>query len=148
VTRYVAEVRGEEQEQACPDCGRGIHEGEGILVADGVDAASYAYRWSEGHEARFHIAVAGVAPDGTMRDGFVVLSASLRDGNLVFAVVEEDESPWASSEFMGRVLSREEALHGPAYPDLFALTDAITAHEERLSRRILDSIDTEGEVSQ
>ena len=142
MTGYVAEQRGEEQTDSCPDCGRAIHEGEGILVGDGVDMAWYAYRWSEGHDARFSLAVAGVT-DGHMRDGFVVLSASLRGGNLAFSVMEEAESPWGDSEQLGRVLSREEALEGPLYPDLFPLADAIVAHDTRLSGRILEALEAE-----
>lgn len=136
MTSFVAEQRGDEVTEDCPDCGRPIHEGEGILVADGEDLAWYAYRWSEGHDCRFQLAVAGVTDD-EMRDGFVVLSASLKDGDLAFSVVELEDSPWGDSEQLGRVLTRAEALEGPLYPDLFPLADAIVAHDARLAERIL-----------
>ena len=135
---YETEPRGDEEIESCPDCGRSIYEGMGILIRDGSDLATYAYRWSEGHESRFSLAIAGVT-DGVMRDGFVVVSSHSVGDDLHFSVVDPADAPWGDTEEFGRVLNRNEALNGSSYPDLFDLVDAITQYEPRLVSRITTS---------
>ncbi|MGO4549585.1 hypothetical protein AB4059_00555 [Lysobacter sp. 2RAF19] len=114
-----------------------MHQGSGWLLRGDEEIAFYSYRWTDGHEIRFFLAVAGTA-SGHMRQGFAVVSCQRLGDDLYYTAVDSEASPWEDSEMMGRVLSREEALdpHG-LYPDLWSLTDAIAQHEPRLAQRIL-----------
>jgi hypothetical protein len=136
---YTTESLETESSLPCPCCGRPIHHGTGWLLRGDEELAFYSYRWTEGHEARFYLAVAGTT-SGHMRQGFAVVSCRRRGDDLHYTAVGPEESPWEDSETLGRVLSREEALnpHG-LYPDLWSLTDAIAQHEPRLAERILTS---------
>ena len=134
---FTTEPFGREESQACPCCGRLIHEGGGWLLRGEEEIASYSYRWSEGHEARFKLALVA-AQAGEMRPGFVVVSCNCIGQDLHYSVVDPAESPWASSPSLGRLLSREEALDpNGMYPDLWQLTHTIAANEPRLAERIL-----------
>jgi hypothetical protein len=134
---YSTEPVGAESATACTCCGRPIFEGSGWLLQGEEELACYAYRWAEGHEMRFMLAIAGTTA-GVMRSGYVVISCARIDESLHYSVVEPDESPWGSSEEYGRPLSREEALASNGlYPDLWQLNDEIVRHEPRLAQRIL-----------
>lgn len=132
-----AEPEGTEDTALCECCGRAMHDGYGVLRSGTDDLADYWYRWSDGHESRFHLAISACDSDGNPRGGLAVLSARLEGENLVYTVLEPQESPWPGSPVFGPVLTREQALSGAIVPGLFALVDAIVAKEERLSSRIL-----------
>src|SRR5262249_45535517 len=111
--------------------------GAGVLESNGSDLADYWYQWSEGHEGRFIVAVSPCNDRNEPRGGVVVLSARIDAENLVYSIVEPQDSPWAGTELFGPLLSRAEALEGSLMRDLFELLDAIVANERRLSSRIL-----------
>jgi len=134
----VAKPDGDENVDACTCCGRPIYEGRGALESSGSDVADYWYRWSEGHEARFILAISPCNDHGEPRGGVAVISARIDRGNIVYSVVEPADSPWTGTSTFGPILTREEALKGPLVPDLFNLVDAIAANEQRLSSRILE----------
>ena len=137
MAEYTSEPTGIESKSACECCGRAIYEGRGWLLCEGQPVACYEYRWSEGHEVAFALAVSGV--DGEhMREGFVAIGCRQVNGDLSYSVTEAANSPWQESEIFGPLLSRQEALDPSGkYPDLWLLVDAITAREARLSTRIL-----------
>jgi hypothetical protein len=129
---------GDEAVEACRCCGRPIYEGRGVLESTGGDLADYWYRWSEGHEARFLLAISPCSDLGEPRGGVAVVSGRIDRDNIVYSVVEPVDSPWAGTKLFGPILSREDALNGSLVPDLFQLVDAIAANEQRLSARILE----------
>jgi hypothetical protein len=126
---------GDETTEACPCCGRPIYEGRGVLTSADHDLADYWYRWSEGHEGRFDLAVSPCDDAGAPRGGVAVLSARLEAGNIIYLVVEPEDSPWKGTA-TAPVLRRAQALDSNLMPDLFALVDAIAANDRRLSKRI------------
>jgi hypothetical protein len=133
---YSTEALTEESTVTCNCCGRPIYEGAGWLLQGEDEVACYDYRWSEGHEVAFTMVVAGTA-DGHMRPGQVAVSARQAGGEIIFSVLEPDQSVWTDSEDFGPILSRDEALDPVGlYPDLWSLVDAIVDHESRLVSRI------------
>lgn len=136
---FVTEPVKNELSRPCPCCGRSIHEGSGWLLAGNEERACYSYRWSEGHDVRFILAIAGVTA-GEMRQGFAIVSCAKIGEALQYSAINPEGSPWEASDAIGRPLTREEVLapEGP-YPDLWQLTDAIVQHEPRLAERILTS---------
>jgi hypothetical protein len=115
-----------------------VHEGHGWLLRGEDEVACYAYRWVEGHEIKFLLAIAGTTASGHMRNGFAVVSCSQQGQDLHYSAVDPDQSPWEESDELGRPLTREEALDpAGAYPDLWELTDAIALYEPRLESRIV-----------
>jgi hypothetical protein len=131
------EPLGTEVTGTCACCGAATHSGGGWLLRGDEELACYAYRWSESHEVRFVLAVAGTTA-GQMRPSFAVVSCTQIGQDLHYSAVGPADSPWEASETLGRPLLREEALD-PAgmYPDLWELTDGVVQHEPRLAERIL-----------
>jgi len=133
------EAVGDETQEACPCCSRPVFEGEGVLMSERGELAAYAYRWPEGHEGRFSVALSPIDAQGDFYAGLATLTCRNDGEQLIYVVLEPDASPWGDSKVMGKVLSRQELLHDGVIPDLFALVDAITAGEERISSRIMAS---------
>ena len=125
-----------EHTEACTCCGRSIFEGTGWLLQGDRELANYSYRWSDGHDIAFSLAIAGT--DGEhMRNGFVVVSCRRKDTDLSYSVVEPEDAAWGTTENLGPVLTREQALDPRGlYPDLWSLVDAISELEPRLAARI------------
>ena len=129
---------GEERRSSCPCCGRPIFAGCGHLEIEGKSRFNYWYRWSEGHEDRFTVAIGfGPLTDGD-RGRVVALAGVATQEGIQYSVMEPDASPWGADfgEF-GMVLSRREALREAASMQLFAIVDAVAANEKRLSQRLL-----------
>ena len=134
--QYSTDTVDAESTSACACCGRSVYEGTGWLLRGDDEVACYLYRWAEGHEVAFSLAVAGTK-DGYMRPGFVAVSCRQKGGDMSFSVAEAADSPWQDSESFGPVLSRQEALDSNGlYPDLWHLVDTIVALEPRLAQRI------------
>jgi len=130
---------GEEHESACSCCGRPIYSGYGELHTDTAALADYWYRWAEGHEGRFTLAVAIRDESGEpVEDGGVfVISGRVDPESIVYSVLEPDDSPFGDFGAYGRVIDRETALANAGATNLFNLVDAISENERRLSSRIL-----------
>ena len=134
--QYTTQAVEAEATSACSCCGRSVHQGTGWLLRGEEEAACYRYRWAEGHDVAFSLAVAGTI-EGSMRPGFVAVSCHQKGEDLSYSVTEPADSPWQESESLGPVLSRLEALDANGhYPDLWHLVDTIVQHEPRLAQRI------------
>jgi hypothetical protein len=105
------------------------------VSADGTYVARYWYRWSEGHEGRFALAIA--SDDAAIPAGVGVVRAEIRDGSIVYTVLDPVDSPWISFEEFDPHLTRKELLTPQCQPVFFELIDLIVAREPRLSSRIL-----------
>jgi hypothetical protein len=136
--RVRIEQRGEETQEACSCCGRPVYLGHGVLASERNDLANYWYRWSEGHDKRFVLAIRPCNERGTPGSRVAVVSGRVESENLVYSLVDPQDSPWSDSNEFGSVLSRASVLEGPLAAEVFALVDAITENERRLSSRILE----------
>ena len=138
---FVATVPfGEENHSSCDCCGRPMHTGAGELLFHELAIADYWYRWMDGHDGRFYVAVCPRGPDGepVAGNGVAVLSAYQDRENLIYSVVGPADAPWSHFGAYGLVLSRGEALTSNWEPGLFELVDAVAAKEARLAARILN----------
>ena len=115
-----------------------MYIGAGELFESGLVLADYWYRWTEGHAGRFFLAVCPRARDGEPFEGagVAVIAGGIVDTNLVYSVVEPEDSPWADFGAFGPVLSRAAVLTIQWQPGVFELVDAVSAKEPRLSSRI------------
>jgi hypothetical protein len=137
----IAVPGGEEHIGACTCCGRPTYSGAGELTSSTGELADYWYRWSEGHQGRFTLAIAFRNEFGEEIEngGVVVVSGRVDPHNIVYAVLSAEESPWPDFGAFGKVTERIEALARAESTRLFEFVDAISAGEHRLSSRILSS---------
>lgn len=132
---------GEEHLSSCSCCGRPIYSGCGELEAEGTTIADYWYRWSEGHQGRFNLAIAFRDSKGEpVEDGGVVaIAVRIDSGNIIYTVQEPEEAPWSDFGAYGRVMSRALALREAQATNLFNIAGAVSANERRISTRVLGS---------
>jgi hypothetical protein len=133
-------ARETEVTRKCDCCGRPIYLGCGELTSGGRALADYWYQWAEGHEARFYLAVSPRDSSGNCVEdaGVSVLSARIDAADLVYSVIEPEQSPWSDFGAFGKVLPRDEVLNSSDSNSLFLFVDAIAANEPRLAARILE----------
>jgi len=129
-----------EHESPCSCCGRPMHTGAGELLANEKRVADYWYRWTDGPEVHFFLAVCPRGYDGEPVEGagVAVLSGHIANENLVYSVVEPQDAPWSGFGAFGPVLARVAVLSSNWQPGVFELVDAVMAKEARLSSRILN----------
>ncbi|MEQ1596027.1 MAG: hypothetical protein ABL985_13115 [Casimicrobium sp.] len=130
---------GDEATGACVCCGRPTYTGAGELRAEARAVADYWYQWTDGHEGRFCLAICPRGNDGEPVEGggVAVLSAHQTSEDVVYTVLEPEESPWSDFGVFGPVLPRAVALAGQWEWGLFAIVDAVAANVARLTSRIL-----------
>ncbi|MGB1563190.1 MAG: hypothetical protein ACPHN2_16985 [Sinimarinibacterium flocculans] len=137
----IAEPEGEEKLSSCPCCGRPIFSGCGTLKAEGVAIADDWYRWPEGHQGQFSLALASRNSGGEpVDDGGVVAIAVRLDGEkIIYTVQEPEEAPWSDFGAYGKLVSRALALREAPVRNLFHIAGAVSANERRISTRVLSS---------
>ena len=128
---------GEETSESCRCCGRPIYAGAGDLTSEEGPLAAYWYRWSEGHQGRFILAVGRIGENGEPVPGVLVVKGGLADGNISYSVLGPDDSPWECFSAFGPPLTRDAAFSAADRTWWFRLVDAIAANERRISNRIL-----------
>ena len=131
------EPEGEEFSTACSCCGRPIHWGHGWLTSSGRSLAAFWYQWSEGHLGRFALAVARFDEEDCLIPGVVCVLAKVEEQALQYSILEPETAPWSGFEAFGHISRREQGLLDRQR--VFALVDAITENDRRLSSRILAS---------
>ena len=104
-------------------------------MAEGRSLAAFWYQWSEGHQGRFSLAIARFDDEDCLVPGVVCVSARIEAQALVYSVLEPQAAPWPNFGAFGAIADRESALEDRQ--TVFALIDAITANDSRLSTRIL-----------
>ena len=129
------EPEGEESSNLCSCCSRPIYWGHGWLISEGQSLAAFWYQWSEGHQGRFSLAIARFDDEEFLVPGVVCVSARIEAQALIYAVLEPEAAPWSNFGAFGAVADRESALEDGKR--VFALVDAISANDRRLSARIL-----------
>ena len=114
---------GESNTTACPDCGNPTRTIWGYIDNDeGAYAVYYAW-WRPGHlerGAQLLISIGGWGEGADpSRKRAVGLDSRMGDDRPSFTVVNASELPLASAEFLGKMLSRDEAFESGAATEAF-----------------------------
>lgn len=56
------------------------------------------------------------------------LTAHEGEHEVVFRIVNPEESPWGSTELLGNMLARQEALKHPLLKELYEVADVVMRH--------------------
>src|SRR5437868_558522 len=108
------ELGGSSEPYLCPCCNQVSQTIWGFVYEDGDAHAVYYAGWTLGHKHEGVTIAIGLGEwgDDTGPEGrySVGLEARTTDSDILFAVIDPDRSPWGNTEFIGRMLSRDEAL--------------------------------------
>lgn len=129
---------GEEKVGVCTCCARPMYSGCGGIVVDDEEVAGYWYRWSEGHEGRFVIAIAWEENE----DYVATAWGDAAPEGISYGIQEISDSPWGEMSDYGRHLGRQELLESIGLrTTFFELGDILAANESNLSLRIKERYD-------
>jgi hypothetical protein len=120
----------------CPCCGARTRIVRGFVTRDGCAHAVYLVRWSVGnpaHDASIAVSIGEWAGETADRRVCFVLAHRIVNGGPTFMNVDGASSAWsAEAAFLGRMLSRDEALERAERQDVYDVLDAAGLHDERL----------------
>ncbi|MFH2008579.1 MAG: hypothetical protein ABI333_18475 [bacterium] len=112
----------------CRCCGETTYMVYGLVYHDGHAHAVYFAGWSEGHRdqgLRMAVGIGDWDEGATAQDRISVgFSARLVLPQVFFDVVEPADSPWGDYDYIGKMLSKDDAL---GHPYLEAFLDAAKA---------------------
>jgi hypothetical protein len=129
---------GSKETGPCACCGRHSRRVWGSASADGRILAVYYVHWTQGH----------VADQGAMIDlilgawgeaasagdrSLVALSFRLLQTGPAMMVIDASGRPAATRGLAGRALARSDVIGTALAPQVFAITDAVLAGDERVS---------------
>lgn len=129
-------TNGDERVAECSCCNRPVYKGLGELQSSEALLAEYAYRWPEGHEGKFTLAIRIYDKEGNPAKGVAVLRGWKENGGVAFSVLDPEDSPWQDFGTAGPVLRREQVLLPSFKTRLFEFADEIVRDDDRLSRRL------------
>jgi hypothetical protein len=101
---------------------------------DGNAHAVYLATFSDNHPERIVSIATGIGEwgEGTSPKDRVAIAMQLRcnDEGYAVSVIDGSDSPWPTAEFLGRRLTRTEALANPLIKEVFHLTDHMVLEDE------------------
>ncbi len=126
---------GEEARTCCDCCGKESTTVHGFVYRDGDAYAVYYAGWSDGHPERgitLAIAVGEWSEGATALERVSIgLEAHPAEREILFSVLNPDQSPWGTSELLGDMVQRSRALQLPVLKDVFEIGELIVYNDSR-----------------
>ncbi|TQV77902.1 hypothetical protein [Denitrobaculum tricleocarpae] len=123
----------------CDCCGKESRSINGYVhIRDAETVACYFMHWTVGaslatHPANFDL-IYGPWGEGISKDHRCAISLIYfeNDDGPTVRVIDANDRPVASYEFVGTALTREEVIGTPLAADVFAIFDAVFLQDERV----------------
>lgn len=111
---YKIEVGEDKNASICHCCGKKSCVGHGFVYEDNEPYAVYYVGWSDTHiekKVTIALAIGEWDDDSTTNDRTCFGIEAYADKNkILFRVIEPTESPWANTDLLGKMLSRNHSL--------------------------------------
>ena len=111
---FELEIGEDSSTSHCHCCGADSYTGHGFIYKNGVAHAVYYVGWSPHHRERgasMAIAVGRWDESSTAEDRVCFgLEAFEGESQILFRFINPEESPWPTTELLGQMIPREEAL--------------------------------------
>ena len=134
---YKIEVGENEKPSTCTCCGRISCIGHGFVYGSGNARAVYYAGWSTGHLERrvtFAIAIGEWGDESTVSDRSCFgLEARAEDGQILFVFTGPQESPWGTTELLGKMVSRQRALRDHLADEALEIAERIVRAHPAIS---------------
>jgi len=117
----------------CECCGKDTISLTRFVLKNGNAHAVYYLQYTLGHDSEYMSGLIGLGEWGESaapanRLAFPFRLWETQDSYNV-GFIEAEDSPWSDSTFLGRLLSRDEALAHPWCEEVFHITDHITQED-------------------
>ena len=122
----------------CKCCGNNSRCVWGFIHTPEYGLASYFVHWTLGrvsdHGANFDLIIGRWGDESSARDRVLVsLEYRLLESGPAFMVIDSGDRPAASSDLVGRTLTRAEVVGQQIATQAFAIVDAVLAQDKRVS---------------
>ena len=131
------ELGGEGDPYQCPCCGNESHTVWGFIYEDGNAHAVYYAGWTIEHEDKgvtIAIGLGDWGEDTGPEDRYSIgLDVRANTSDVMFSVLEPEQSSFNDVEFIGRMMPRIEALAHPQLDHIFHVAEHIVADDPRVT---------------
>ncbi|MCU7806157.1 MAG: hypothetical protein KZQ96_23535 [Candidatus Thiodiazotropha sp. (ex Lucinoma borealis)] len=128
-TDYEIEIGDNAHCSKCHCCGQESLIGNGFVYSNGDAYAVYYVGWSEAHpEKRVSFALAiGEWDDDSTSSNRICFGIEAYEGEneILCEVINPKDSPWPSTDLLGNMLTREDALKHPLLKEAFVILEKI-----------------------
>jgi hypothetical protein len=129
MSSYDIEIGEESNPSSCHCCDKKSCTGHGFVYKDGDAYAVYYAGWSDSHsEKKMSLALAvGEWNDNSTSDDRTCfgLEAYEAENDVLFRVIEPQESPWPETDLMGTMISREQGLSHSQLSEVFTIAEEV-----------------------
>jgi hypothetical protein len=125
------------EKETCECCGSESTRLTRFVYQDDDAFAVYYAKFTEGHDDKVLYGLIGLGEWGDDDKGPESRTAFafriwLNSDNYQVGIVQADESPWSHVTFLGRILSREDALNHEWIKDVFHITDHMVTDDQEI----------------
>ena len=127
-------------EDRCSHCGETFVVSRGSVYADGEGASIYLAALHHCHGSRVaHVAIAVRAGyEGVGEASAAVFQVRNGGENFEMSVTDPQDSPWHGTDYLGRILTRDEVLSSPLKHVFFHIADHVVVENPTINPYLLD----------
>lgn len=129
MANYDVEVGKNKNASTCHCCGKKSCVGHGFVYKNDDAYAVYYAGWSDAHldkKVSIALAIGEWGDDSTIDDRTCFgIEASEGKNEILFRVIEPDESPWSNTDLLGPMLTRYQGLSHPLLKEVFVIAESV-----------------------
>lgn len=133
--RLTIEPDGAAVHGPCPDCGQATRSVWGYVSNPAGARAVYFIRWTDGHLERGAQLTISIGPwgDGALASNRSAFGLECRvdETGPSFMLVDAEDLPWGTQDFLGAKLTRPAALSHPLKQEIFEILDELIVRDPR-----------------
>jgi len=138
VPEYSVEIGENSEPSTCYCCGQKSEIGHGFVYKDRDARAVYYAGWAANHSDKkitIALAVGEWSDDSTSADRTCFgLEAYEGDKDILFSVIDAENSPWTDTDLLGKMLSRKDALKHPLLKEVFVIAEHIVRNHNAINK--------------
>ena len=129
MNNYYIEIGEDSNPSLCHCCGKKSCTGHGFVYKDGDAYAVYYAAWSDSHlERKMSIALAvGEWDDNSIAEDRTCfgLEAYEAENDILFRLIDPENSPWPETDLMGKMIHREQGLNHHKLSEVFTIAEEV-----------------------
>ena len=129
MANYDIEVGENKSSSTCHCCGKKSCVGHGFVYKNDDAYAIYYVGWSNSHpDKKVSMALAiGDWGDSATNDDRTCFGIEASEGNeeVLFRVIDPNESPWPNTDLLGQMLTRDKGLSHSLLKEVFVIAESV-----------------------
>ncbi|WP_151193815.1 hypothetical protein [Cysteiniphilum sp. JM-1] len=138
---YSIEIGESKKPSKCFCCDHDSYTSHGFVYKNNKAYAVYYAAWSYSHiQKKITLAIAiGDWDDNSSSTDRICFGVEITDDNknMNFHVIDPEESPWANTELLGKMIERKRALHSKFLTEIFTILEDVI-HEDKAIKEYME----------